>query len=77
MDDPIGMGPHATSYRTFDGENVVLQVVAALPSPKSVDDWNVEPYRGLQERIEAYQAIHQGIQIKIDFRDNPIGLSGG
>ncbi len=70
MDDPIGMGPYATSFRTFDGENVVLQVVADLPSPKSADDWKAEPYRELQERIEAYKAIHQGIQIKLGFREN-------
>ena len=63
------MGPHTTSFRTFDGENVVLQVVTTLRSPKSTDDWKVEPYRALQEKIDAYKAMHQGIEIKIEFRD--------
>jgi hypothetical protein len=69
VDDRFEIGPHTTSFRTFDGENVVLQVVTTLRSPKSTDDWKVEPYRGLQEKIEAYKTAHQGIEIKIDFID--------
>ena len=70
MDDPGGMGPYATSFRTFDGENVVLQVMADLPSPKTTDDWAKEPYSGLQEKIDAYRATHPGIKIRVVFKQN-------
>jgi hypothetical protein len=73
VDDRFEIGPHTTSFRTFDGERVFLQVVTTLPRPKSADDWKLEPYRGLQEKIEAYKAAHQGIEIKIDFRDMSSG----
>jgi hypothetical protein len=44
-------------------------MVANLPSPNSPDDWKAEPYRGLQEKIEAYKATHQGIKIEIELRN--------
>ena len=68
--DHVKLGPHAVGFRTYRFDEVYLNVDANLPKPRKREDWQIEPYRTLQAKIEEYQRTQPEIQVTIHFVDH-------